>query len=300
MASEAVARPRLSDNLRSALYMVVSMAGFTGNDALIKSVSDELPMFQAIFLRGLLATALVALLAWQQGALSFRMTRRDHRLIGWRIFAEVGSTFCFLTALFHMPIANASAILQSTPLAVTLAAAVFLGEPVGWRRLVAIAIGFLGVMIIVRPGSDGFTVYSLYALATIVFIALRDLVTRSLSPEVSGLAVVTITSAALTLTAGLAAAASDWAPVGFAHVLPLILAALCLLVGYIFGVMTIRTGEIAFVQPFRYSQLIWALLFGILMFGEWPDIWMLVGMGIVVATGLFSFYRERKLIPELE
>ena len=295
MASDAVARPEMSANLRSALYMMASMAGFTGNDAFIKSVSGELPLFQAVFLRGVLATALIAGLAWQQGAFRFRVGARDRRLIALRCAAEIGGTVCFLTALFNMPIANASAILQSTPLAVTLGAAMFLGEPVGWRRYVAIAIGFLGVVIIVRPGSDGFTAYSLLALATIVFIVIRDLATRCLSPDVSGLGVGFVTSLMLTTVAGIAAGLTDWRPVTPGHALPLMVAAACLLVGYVFGVMTVRTGEIGFVQPFRYSALIWALLFGILMFGEWPDAWMLIGTTIVVATGLFTLYRERQV-----
>ena len=122
----------------------------------------------------------------EPGRAAFRPGRRDRRLIGLRCLAEIGGTVCFLTALFHMPIANASAILQSLPLAVTLGAAIFFGEPVGWRRYVAIAIGFVGVLIIVRPGSEGFNAYALWAVAAIVFIVTRDLSTRRLSPDVPG------------------------------------------------------------------------------------------------------------------
>ena len=103
-----------------------------------------MPLFQAVFLRGLIATALLGGLAWWQGSLRFRPGRRDRRRIGLRCVAEIGGTVCFLTALFNMPIANASAILQSLPLAVTLGAALFFDEPVGWRRYLAIAIGFVG------------------------------------------------------------------------------------------------------------------------------------------------------------
>ena len=294
MASET-GDPALSENARGALFMMASMAGFSLNDALIKTVAGELPLFQAVFLRGLIATALIAGLAWSQGALTFRPRRRDRRLIVQRCIGEIGGTACFLTALFNMPIANASAILQSLPLAVTLAAALFLGEPVGWRRYLAILVGFLGVLIIVRPGSDGFNAYALWAVAAIGFIVLRDLSTRSLTPDVPALGVALVTSAALTATAGMAAAVAGWQPVAAAHLLVLGLAAVCLLTGYIFGVMTMRIGEIGFIQPFRYTLLVWAMLFGIVMFDEWPDAWMLAGSAIVVATGLFTFYRERRL-----
>jgi drug/metabolite transporter (DMT)-like permease len=285
----------LTDNMRGAVFMMVSMAGFSLNDALIKSVSDDLPLFQAVFLRGVFATALIGGLAWGQGALAFRPGRRDRRLIGQRVFAEIGGTVCFLTALFNMPIANATAILQSVPLAVTLGAALFLGERVGWRRYLAIGVGFLGVLITVRPGSDRFTVYSLWALATIVFIVLRDLSTRSLTPDAPASFVVFVTSLVMTAAAGLAAAATEWRGFDAGHVLTLAASGGCLLIGYVFGVMTMRIGEIGFTQPFRYTLILWAILLGILMFGEWPDLWMLLGSAIVIATGLFTFHRERRL-----
>lgn len=285
----------LGENMRGAAFMMLSMAGFSLNDAFIKTVSGELPLFQAVFLRGLMVVALVGALGWAQGALAWRPGRRDRALIGWRSLAEIGGTFCFLTALFNMPIANASAILQSVPLAVTLAAALFLGEPVGWRRYLAIGIGFCGVLVIVRPGAEGFNAYALWAVATIGFIGVRDLTTRSLSPGAPALAVVFATATAMTLAAGLASVVTGWAAVTPGHLAALAISAVCLLIGYVFGVKTMRIGEIGFIQPFRYTLLVWAMLSGIVLFGEWPDVWMLAGSAIIVATGLFTFYRERAL-----
>lgn len=287
-----------AENLRGAAFMMASMFGFSLNDALIKTVADDLPLFQAVFLRGIFATLLVGLLAWSQGALHFRPGRRDRRLIGYRVVGEIAGTVCFLTALFNMPIANASAILQSVPLAVTLAAALFLGEPVGWRRYAAIAAGFLGVLVIVRPGSDGFSVYSLFALATIIFVVLRDLSTRVLSPDAPAAFVVFVTSLSMTVCAGVAAVLTDWRPFDLAHLLVLAASGSALLVGYVFGVTSMRIGQIGFTQPFRYTLILWAILLGVLLFDEWPDFWMLVGSAIVVATGLFTLRRERMAAPE--
>lgn len=285
----------LAENLRGAGFMVVMTAGFSANDAFIKSVSDELPLFQAVFVRGIIATTLLAGLAWWQGALLPARGRRDRRLVGIRSLAEIGGTVCFLTALFHMPIADATAILQSIPLVVTLAGAVFFAEPVGWRRWIAIVVGFIGVLILVRPGSSTFTIYALWAIGALGFIVLRDLSTRALSPATPGATVAFVTSAVLTVFAGVATLADEWAPLEFDAVLRLAVAACALIVAYVFGVRAMRLGEIGFVQPFRYTLLIWAMIFGIVMFDEWPDIWMLVGSAIVVATGLFTFYRERKV-----
>jgi len=289
------AETRASENMRGALFMVLSMAGFALNDTLIKVVSADLPLFQAVFLRGIAASAFIALLAWRQGALAFRPGRRDRRMIAQRALAELAGTVCFLTALFNMPIANATAILQSVPLAVALGAALFLGEKVGWRRFLAIGVGFLGVLVIVRPGSEGFTVYSLWAVGAIGFIVLRDLSTRMLSPEAPAAYVVFVTSLVLTCAAGLAALASEWRPFEFRHVAALVSSAGFLIVGYLFGVSTMRIGDIGFTQPFRYTLILWAILAGILLFDEWPDFWMLFGSAIVVATGIFTLGRERKL-----
>jgi drug/metabolite transporter (DMT)-like permease len=181
------------------------------------------------------------------------------------------------------------------PLAVTLGAALFLGESVGWRRYLAIAIGFAGVLIIVRPGSEGFNAYALAAVGAIGFIVLRDLSTRSLTPEAPASYVVFITSTAITLAAGVAAVLTDWRPFEIPHLLALGGSGCCLVAGYLFGVKAMRLGEIGFTQPFRYTLILWAILAGIVMFGEWPDGWMLVGSATVVATGLFTLYRERRV-----
>ncbi len=283
------------NNVRGAGFMMASMAGYVVNDTLMKLASGEVPMFQAIFVRGLIATAMILVLGGVYGVLRFRPRGRDRWLIGLRVLGEAGATFLFLTALFNMPIANATAILQVEPLAVTIGAAFFLGEKVGWRRYLAVAIGFCGVMLIIRPGSDGFTGYSLIALAAVSFMVLRDLVTPSLSPEVPSIFVTVITALTITSTAGLACLLGPWQPMTVGQVAHLSLASLFLLVGYLFSVMTIRIGEIGFTSPFRYSVLIWAILLGYFVFGDVPDVWMLVGSSIVVATGLYTFHREMVL-----
>ena len=288
----------LSDNVRGAIYMMLSMAGFVLNDTLMKSLADTLPMFQAIFIRGLFATALIGALAWHRRALWFRPCTQTTKIIGLRVIGELGATIFFITALFNMPIANATAILQVSPLAVTLGASVFLGEAVGWRRYSAIIVGFLGVMLIVRPGSDGFTIYSVYALSAVGFFVLRDLVTRRLPRDVPSLFVTVISSLAVMTMAGLLTATGSWQAMTLSQIALLALAAVFVLVGYLFGVMTMRVGDIGFISPFRYTILIWAIVLGFLVFDDIPDPLTVIGSTIVVLTGLYAFYRERRLIKD--
>ncbi len=292
--------PHSRENMRGALFMMASMAGFTLNDTMIKLVSRDLELFQAVFLRGIVATLLLGALAWHQGALRFRPDRRDLKIIALRTFAEVGATFCFLTALFNMPLANATAILQSLPLAVTLAASVFLGHRVGWKRYLAIAIGFAGMLVIVRPGTEGFNVYALWAVAAVGFVTLRDLLSYKLAPETPSMFVALFTSAAVMVLAGVAATTQEWRAVPLDTVVYLSAAAGFILVGYIAAVTAMRHGEIAFVSPFRYSALIWALLLGLLVFGDIPDRYTVIGSLIVVGTGIYTFYRERRLLRRVD
>jgi drug/metabolite transporter (DMT)-like permease len=283
----------LSDNAQGAIFMMVSMAGFVINDTLMKLAAAEVSLFQVMLLRGLVATLLLGLLAWRRGALRPRLGPAGRRLVGLRVCGEIGGTICYLTALFHMPIANATAILQSLPLAVTLGAALALGESVGRRRYLAIAIGFAGVLAIVQPGSEGFTGYALWALAAVGFMVVRDLTTRRLGREIPSIFVALTTAVAITAVGGLVSALRPWQPVPDAALLLLGAAAAFLVIGYLFNVMTMRKGEIGFVSPFRYTILIWAILLGMAVFGEVPNAMALAGAAVVVVTGVYTFYRER-------
>lgn len=213
--------------------------------------------------------------------------------MAWRILGEVASTITFLLALRHMQLASLSAIMQSLPLAVTLAAAVLLGAPVGWRRMAAILVGFCGVLMIVRPGTDGFDHWALLGLASVGFVVLRDLTTRGLSRDVPSAGVALLAAASVTLTAMLALPFEGWVPVTPVAWVKITAAAGFLIVGYLTIVMTMRVGDIAIIAPFRYTALIFALILGWLVFGQFPDGWTLAGSVIVMATGAYTFHRER-------
>ncbi len=284
-----------SDNLTGALLMMGAMAAFTFNDAMIKSLSGHVPLFQVLFLRGLLTTVLVAVIAWRMGALARWLPRADWGPVFWRMVGEIGSAYFFISALFNMPIANISAIMQALPLTITLAAALFFREPMGWRRMAAILVGFVGVMLIVRPGTEGFTIYSVYGLAAVAFVTLRDLATRRLSREVPSMLVTLITSASIMVFFGLASVSQGWAPVDGRAALLIGGAAVMIIGGYLCSIMVMRVGEISFVAPFRYTSLLWALLLGWLVFGDWPQMLTLVGAVIVVASGVFTLYREAQV-----
>ncbi|WP_450103979.1 DMT family transporter [Roseobacter sinensis] len=206
-------RPGFSPNVTGALLMMASMACFTINDALIKATGGAVPLFQLLVLRGLIATALIAALAWSRGAFRGRVARGDWVWIALRSLSEVGAAYFFITALLNMPLANITAILQILPLTVTLGSALIFREAVGWRRLTAIAVGFCGMLLIVKPGAEGFTLWSVYALIAVVCVTARDLITRRISSQAPSLLVTFCASLGVLLAAGVASLTITWVPV---------------------------------------------------------------------------------------
>lgn len=285
----------LSNNMRGAGLMTAAMVAFTCNDAFMKAATTTLPVFEAIFLRGVLTTAALAVIAWRMGALRLKLPAADRGWIALRIFGEVSSTFTFLLALKHMPLANLSAILQFLPLAVTLAAALLFGEAIGWRRLSAILVGFVGVMLIVRPGTEGFDRWSVLGLLSVAGVVVRDLATRRLSSGVPSQTVALWAALSVTLAAACMLPLFEVKPVSVKEALEVAGASVFIIFGYLTIVMSMRVGEISIVAPFRYTSLVAAIILGWVVFGQWPDRMTLAGSAIVVATGIYTFHRERRL-----
>ncbi|WP_152450704.1 MULTISPECIES: DMT family transporter [unclassified Roseivivax] len=283
-----------ADNRRGAGLMMASMAAFTINDVFVKAASAELSLGQILLLRGVIAIAVLFGLARHFRAFR-RIPGRDARLIALRCAAEIGAAYFFLTALLALPIANVTAILQSVPLTVTLCAALFLGEAVGWRRWSAIVAGFVGMLLITRPGTGDFTAASAYVLIAVCFVTLRDLVTRRMSVEVPSLLVTLSAAIAVTLFAVGLTAVQGWAPVTARASGMVVGSALFVTAGYFLSVAAMRVGDVGAVSPFRYTSLIWALVLGWAVFGEWPEPLTFLGAAIIVSAGVFTLRRGRRV-----
>ena len=282
-----------SPNQRGAALMTSAMAGFACSDACMKMLGETLPLFQALLLRGCGTTLGLWTLAFAAGQVRLDLGARSWALIGARAVAEMGAAWFFITALFQMPLANVSAILQSLPLAVTLAGWLVLGEPAGRQRLLAILVGFGGVLLIVRPGAEGFGLPALYALASVGCVTVRDLIARRIPAATPSLLVAAVTAAAVAAFGGVGSLFVDWGPVDGGTVLLILAATGFVMVAYVGSVAAMRVGELGFVAPFRYMSLLVSLLLGAAVFGTFPDAVTLLGAGIVVATGLFTLWRER-------
>ncbi|MDP5309236.1 DMT family transporter [Paracoccus spongiarum] len=283
------------DNLRGAVLMCLSMLGFGCNDAVMKFVTQDLPLYQAITLRGLMMMLVLAVLAQREGGLTLRLARGDRWPMLWRVLGEVGSTVLFLNALQVMAIGDLSAVMQSLPLAVMLGAALFFAEPLGWRRSSAVLVGLVGVLVILRPGSGTFGIWALVALGAMLLMVMRDLVTRLFGPEVSSASIAFHAALGVTAMGAIFSIGQGWVRPEAGQIGLLMLSAAFLTMGYVTAVAAMRVGEISYVAPFRYSSLIVAIIAGLLVFGEWPDLWTWAGSALVVGAGGYTIWREAQL-----
>jgi drug/metabolite transporter (DMT)-like permease len=281
----------ISDNIKSAAFMTLAMAGFAFNDALMKLIFEDIGLYQSILIRGIIATTLLGLFmlkvdGWQSTKGSM------NKLVLLRVLGEVGGTICFLTAIIHIAFADASAILQVLPLAVTLAAAVLLKERISWQRMAAIIIGLVGVLVIIKPVGAAINPYYFVALGAVFFLVLRDITTRMMQEEISSNFVAFLTSLGVTAVGVVGVLFEDWQPIGFYEFAVLFGSSLFLIVAYVFSVLAFRQGDVGYVAPFIYTYLVWAILLGVLMFREYPDLPTIIGSVIVVLAGIYSFWRE--------
>lgn len=282
--------------MRGALLVVLSMGFFVATDGLMKSLSGALAWYQALALRGGLAVMLcvgLALVIDGRRPISTVIAYARSGPCALRIGFELAATCFYLLAIFNMPLADATAIVQLLPILLTLGGAVFFAEKIGWRRIAAASIGFVGVLLIIQPGTTAFRPVALLALAATFSMAGRDLATRALPSEIPSTYVTALTMLAVWLMSLFLALASEWPQIEAWMLVRLACAAVTVTLAYWLSVTAVRAGEVRFLAPFRYSSIVWGLIIGFAAFGERPGLIMLVGAALVVGAGLYTLYRER-------
>ena len=283
-------------SLQGPLLMVVAMAGFAVEDAFIKILSRTMPPGQIAIAIGVMGTLVFLLILRRQGLGLFVPAAMRGAALA-RTLSEVGAVVAMTLSLALVPISVVGSVLQAMPLVVTLAAALFLGEKVGWRRWTASLVGFAGVLLIVRPGSEGFDERALLPLAAVVLLSARDVLTRRVPKGVTSLQL-----AGWGFVASVLGGIVMLALRGEGFVMPdarggvMLLACTAMgIVAYAALVLATRSGDIVLTTPFRYSRLVFALLIGVLVFDERIDGLMLVGCALIVAAGLYAMIREMRL-----
>lgn len=283
----------LKANRRGILWMCAAMGCFVVNDSLVKYASQSMPGAQLIFVRGAMASLLVLVLVRSTGA--GRCLREILRgQVAVRAWVDAVATFIYLIALFHLPLVNATAINMTSPMIILVLAAVVLRERVGLGRWVAVLTGFVGVLLIIQPRTEGFNAWSLACLLGTLLMAVRDLLTRSVSPGVPSTIITLASALAVTVFAGAATLVDGWQPFGLFELALLASASVFLACAYYGLVIGMRHGELSVIGPFRYSGLLWALAIGYGVWGHLPDTLAWSGIAMLTASGLYVFYSERR------
>lgn len=281
-------------NRKGAVFMTLSMAGFAAEDACLKAATALVPAPEAMMSFGALGALIFALVALTRGESPLP---RPSRGLAIRSGFELGGRLFYSLALAFASLGATSAILQATPLVVVAGAVWVFGERVGWRRWTAIAVGFGGVLLVLRPSAEGIDAAALFALLGMAGFAGRDLATRAAPPRVTN-AQLGVLGLGMLFLAGMVVELATRAPL----VWPTGEAALAILGATLFGTLAyaaltvaMRTGEVSVVTPFRYTRLVFALILAAIVFGERPDGLMLLGAALIVGSGLFTLARARRV-----
>jgi len=282
----------LSDNARGALLLSGAMTIFVANDAAMKLAAQDIPMIQALAVRGVLATAVFGLLAWRARVFANLAPIRDPKML-LRTIAEVVGSMLFMLSLAHIPLATAAALNQAVPLLTIPFAMLLLGEKVGWRRIAALLAGFAGVILILKPSPAGVDPWLLASFASAWVFALRDSITRMLSSNIPTVLITLMMSASMMAVGAIGTAATGWTPMTAQSWIMIAIATGAVAFGYTLQVAAFRVGELSLVGGFRYAGLIGSTFAGWLLWDYLPDALTWAGMALIVASGIYALHRSR-------
>ena len=283
-------------NLRGILFMTLSMGGFAVEDLFLKILSEVVPVSQILIYVGISATVLLSVISITKRIPVLRNDIYSNKLFIIRSFADMMGAVLIMTSISLMPLSTVSSILQALPLFIIFGAVLIFKESVGWRRWSAVSFGFIGVILILKPGLSSFNPSSLIVLLAVACLALRDLVTRKISKDIHSITV-SLYAFILTTVGGIISL-----PFFGKFIILTITQWFVVLTITLFGcfsyfmlVLATRKGDISVISPFRYSRLIFALVLAILVLNERPDTLTLFGAAIIVASGYYTIWRERVL-----
>ncbi len=288
------------NNFKGSVFMILAMFAFTLEDFFLKKATKFVPLGEILIICGLLGVIFFLGCSFIAKQNIIYEESLSAILIVRSIFEISGRVF-YALAIAMMPITNASAILQATPIVVVLGAVIFLKEKVGWRRWGAILFGFFGVLLIIQPGAEGFNIFSIFAVLGMIGFAGRDLATRMSPSNMSnfqlgtfGFLMVFISGILITLfNLFIFPSNAVWINISAKNLGFIIANGVAGIIAYQCLTIAMRNGDVSFVTPFRYVRVLFALFFGVILLGEEPNILVLSGSLVVVLSGIYIILRRR-------
>lgn len=261
---------------------------------MMKLAATVLPTTQTMFVRSSTSALLVLSFAWVTGAFG-EIRRGFSRAMAFRAGSDVTASLLFQAALGRMHFADIMAVLQISPLTLTAGSALFLGERVGWRRWSAVAVGLLGALLIVKPGTSSFTWWAIAAILSVIGGAARDISTRRIDPLLPTPLILGISAIVVSIASLAGALFEHWHVPDAGTLFMLLCAGVCSMLGQVCVITAVRSAEISVVAPFRYAGIVWALILDLAIWSHFPDLPAMIGIVAVSAAGIYTFYRERVL-----
>lgn len=280
----------LGNTGRGIGFMVAATLMFCLSDTLMKLAGSVLPATETIFVRSLIATAVVGSAAprstsrWLRKALPSAMVLRAG--------ADASASLLFQSALARMHFADIQGVNQLQTLSLTAGSALFLGETVGWRRWSAVAAGLIGGLLIIKPGTSAFDWWAIAAVGAVLLTTTREIATRKILSVVPVPIILIFSSTAVTLASLAGAVIQRWSMPAKSELAMMVGAGLFSLIGQYCTINAIRSAELSVVAPFRYTAMIWALVLGFAIWGHVPDNLSLLGIFVISLAGLYTFHRE--------
>lgn len=283
---------RSSANRRGIIAMIGSTALFSANDAATKIAAKSIPPTEIMAIRGAVTVLFILLI------IAFRREFGQlHQVMRPMVMLRCGSEalvgFLLIAALALMPIADVTAILLVQPFLLTIVGVLLFKEDVRWRRWSAVAAGFLGMLLVVKPGTSAFEPASIIVLVGAFLVVVRDVTTRFLHADVPTTGVVLVTAVFGVIIGGLGALGGNWTMPNAEAFAASVVAGAFLVFAIILGVIAFRDTDVSVVAPFRYALVVFAVIYGVFLFGEFPDAVSLAGIGLIVGAGIYMLHRER-------
>ena len=288
------------ENLRGILFMTLAMASFALEDLIIKILSKNMPVAQILLSVGIVSVCLLILVGKIQKIPPFRYQDLRNPIILIRTLSDMLGAIFIVYAISLISLSTVSSILQAIPLLVTAGSAIILKEKVGWRRWSAVIVGFIGVILILKPGMDSFQSSTIFAFLGIIFLGIRDLITRTINKDIPSLTISVYAFIATTLGGTLLIPISKpFITFSLVHLQLIILCAIIACFSYFMLVLATRKGDVSVISPFRYTRLIFALILAVFILKENPDFVTISGAIIIVLSGCYNFWREYRLKNEI-
>jgi len=286
----------LPGNVRGGIFILISTFFFSIMLVLIKLAGERLHVTQILFFRQVVMLLLALPVIVQDAPGAIRSARPGLQ------FTRVGCAFCAMllgfTAFINLPLADATTLSFAKTFFMTVLAIIFLGEVVGVRRWAAVAVGFLGVMIVAWPtGEGGFNIYTIMAIASAAFVAIVMILIRKLSQVDRPVTILTFQAVGVGILM-LAPMIYFWKTPTFDEVVMLVAIGVVSAIGQTLNIFGMRAGEASAVAPLDYTRLLFAVIFGFFVFGDWPDVRVFAGAALIVGAAIYTLQRERKLGKE--